>query len=90
MRDLRSLTRKPSFIFCRRAMRWNIERDWIVNTAGGRPAAFYLAVQAFSNPGEGLIMMRGPSTTPFFFAAGQFDRHACQLPSHRSATVATK
>lgn len=57
---------------------WNIERDWIVNTAGVVPA-FYLAVQAFSNPGEGVIMM-SPVYHPFFFAAGQFDRHVVNCP----------
>ena len=57
---------------------WNIERDWIVNTAGVVPA-FYLAVQAFSNPGEGVMMM-SPVYHPFFFAAGQFDRHVVNCP----------
>jgi putative C-S lyase len=57
---------------------WDIERDWIVNTAGVVPA-FYLAVQAFSRPGEGVIMM-SPVYHPFFFAAEQFDRHVVNCP----------
>lgn len=57
---------------------WNIERDWIVNTAGVVPA-FWHAVQAFSNPGEGVIMM-SPVYHPFFFAAEQFDRHVVNCP----------
>lgn len=57
---------------------WDIEREWIVNTAGVVPA-FNHAVQAFSRPGEGVIMM-SPVYYPFFFAAEQFDRHVVNCP----------
>jgi cystathionine beta-lyase len=57
---------------------WEIDRDWIVNTAGVVPA-FWHAVQAFSHPGEGVIMM-SPVYHPFFYAAEQFDRHVVNCP----------
>ncbi len=57
---------------------WTVEHDWIVNTAGVVPA-FYLAVRAFTRPGEGVLMM-SPVYHPFFFAAKQFDRHVVNCP----------
>lgn len=43
---------------------WNASPDWIVNTAGIIPA-MYTAVQAFTNPGDRIII-QSPVYPPFF------------------------
>ncbi len=57
---------------------WIVEQEWIVNTAGVVPAFFH-AIQAFTKPGEGVIVM-SPVYYPFFHASEQFDRHFVNCP----------
>ena len=49
--------------YMKRHHNWDIEKEWIITTPGVVPALFEL-VQAFTNPGDGIIIMR-PVYYPF-------------------------
>jgi putative C-S lyase len=53
--------------FMKRRHGWEIEEDWIVQSPGVIPA-FFVAVHAFTSPGDGVIIMP-PVYYPFYMAA---------------------
>lgn len=57
---------------------WSIETDWIVPGAGVVPA-IYNAVRAFTEPGDGVILLT-PVYYPFFKAVRLQGRHAAVCP----------
>ena len=58
---------------------WDIETDWIINTAGVVPAVFN-AVREFTKPGDGVIIIT-PVYYPFFMAIKNQERKIieCEL-----------
>ena len=64
--------------FMRERHHWDIQKDWIVTSPGVVPALFSL-VKAFSQPGDGVIIMR-PVYYPFFMAIEQTGRTLCNVP----------
>lgn len=58
--------------YMKRHHNWDIEKDWIVTTPGVVPALFEL-VQAFTAPGDGIIIMR-PVYYPFTTAVEESGR----------------
>lgn len=67
---------------------WVIEKDWIVNTPGV-VAAFYTAIRAFSNKGEGVINFR-PVYYPFSMAIEDNERTEVNVPllkEHEDYTI---
>ncbi|MEG6616180.1 MalY/PatB family protein [Peptococcaceae bacterium 1198_IL3148] len=57
---------------------WEIEPEWIVGTPGV-VSAFYSAIKAFSEPGDGVIIMP-PVYYPFFKAAANENRKVVTSP----------
>ena len=57
---------------------WEINPEWIVG-ASGVVGAFYSAIKAFSNPGEGIIIMT-PVYYPFYFAIERNHRKLVKNP----------
>ncbi len=62
----------------KRRHKWKIDRDWLVQFDGVVPALFN-AVQAFTQPGDGVIVMP-PVYYPFFRAANSGGRRAVEVP----------
>lgn len=59
---------------------WWVERDWIVLTPGVVPS-LYAAVQAMTQPGNGVIV-QPPVYAPFFSAVTSNGRHLLENPLH--------
>lgn len=57
---------------------WNIKKEWIVNTPGV-VNAFFAAVRAFTNPGDGVIVFQ-PVYYPFFMAIEKNERELINCP----------
>ncbi|AZP03972.1 MalY/PatB family protein [Jeotgalibaca ciconiae] len=57
---------------------WTIEPEWIINTQGV-VAAFYAAIRAFSNKGDGIIVFR-PVYYPFLQAIEDNERTEVNVP----------
>ncbi|MDD7362775.1 MAG: pyridoxal phosphate-dependent aminotransferase [Firmicutes bacterium] len=57
---------------------FHIEEDWIVNTRGVVPA-FFNAIRAFTEEGDGVIVM-SPVYYPFYNAIKRQDRHIVDCP----------
>ena len=57
---------------------WDIKKEWIVTSPGVVPALYSL-VQAFTEPGEGVIIMR-PVYYPFSGAVEGTGRKLCNVP----------
>lgn len=62
----------------RRRHGWQIKKDWIVNTPGV-VNAFFAAVEAFTYPGDGVILFK-PVYYPFFDAIGMNGRELVNCP----------
>jgi len=62
----------------KRRHNWKIEKEWIVNTAG-IVAAFYTAIRAFSEKGDGVIIFR-PVYYPFEMAINDNERTEVNVP----------
>lgn len=57
---------------------WDIKKEWIVNTPGVVDA-FYAAVRAFTNPGDGVIIFK-PVYYPFSMAIADNERELVNCP----------
>lgn len=57
---------------------WRIKKEWIVNTPGV-VNAFFAAVEAFSNPGDGVVLFK-PVYYPFFDAINMNGREIVNCP----------
>lgn len=57
---------------------WNIKKEWIVNTPGV-VNAFFAAVRAFTNPGDGVIIFK-PVYYPFSMAIEKNERELINCP----------
>ncbi|WP_097028434.1 MalY/PatB family protein [Clostridium peptidivorans] len=57
---------------------WNIKKEWIVNTPGVVDA-FYAAMRAFTNPGDGVIIFK-PVYYPFSMAIDDNERELVNCP----------
>ncbi|MCD4828028.1 MAG: PatB family C-S lyase [Candidatus Cloacimonetes bacterium] len=61
-----------------RRLGWQVERKWLLNTPGVVPALAF-AVQAFSRPGEG-VLIQTPVYRPFFQVIRMNDREVVANP----------
>ncbi|MGV8981063.1 MalY/PatB family protein [Clostridium sp.] len=57
---------------------WEINREWIVGSAGV-VSAFFSTIKAFSNPGDGIIIMT-PVYYPFYYSIEKNDRKLVKNP----------
>lgn len=57
---------------------WDIKKEWIVNTPGV-VSAFFAAVRAFTNPGDGVIIFK-PVYYPFAMAIEKNERELINCP----------
>ncbi len=58
--------------------KWDIKPEWLVQTAGV-VSAFFTAVNAFSNPGDGILFFT-PAYYPFYGAIDQQARKQVKMP----------
>ena len=63
---------------------WKIEKDWIVDYPGVVPALYHL-VQAFTRPGEGVILFT-PVYYPFYSAVRENGRNIVECPLKLNGT----
>lgn len=64
--------------FMKERHNWDVKKEWIVTSPGVVPALFSL-VQAFTEPGEGVIIMR-PVYYPFSMSVEETGRRLCNVP----------
>jgi len=57
---------------------WEVNREWIVGSAGV-VNAFFSAIKAFSNPGDGIIIMT-PAYYPFYYSIERNNRKLVKNP----------
>lgn len=62
----------------KRRHQWEIDQDWLVQTAGVVPA-FFNAVRVFSEPGDGILFFT-PAYYPFYNAISNQGRNQTRLP----------
>jgi len=60
---------------------WTVKKEWIVNTPGV-VNAFFAAVEAFTDPGDGVLIFK-PIYYPFFDAINMNGRELVNCPLHR-------
>ncbi len=62
----------------KRRHNWNIRQEWMVGTPGVVPG-FFMAIRAFTEPGDGVILMT-PVYHPFYMAAERNGRRVVRNP----------